>query len=158
MPGSSARSACAELALYKAGRSDADALRKAVVGFFEGYDDLLVRKSQQGTHVGKYGIAPYYFFFGHTYVALAIEELPEAERDAHRAELRRLIWSTRNDDGSWNDRVFPRSAAYGTAVTVLAFTEPAYTARPRAVVPPPVIVEASDAEDDEASTSETDDR
>ena len=124
MPGSSARSACAELALYKAGRSDADELRKAVVGFFEGYDDLLVRKSQQGTHVGKYGIAPYYFFFGHTYVALAIEELPEAERDAHRAELRRLIWSTRNDDGSWNDRVFPRTASYSTAMILQALQAP----------------------------------
>ena len=124
MPGSSARSACAELALYKAGRSDADELRKAVVGFFEGYDDLLVRKSQQGTHVGKYGIAPYYFFFGHTYAALAIEELPEAERDAHRAELRRLIWSTRDDDGSWNDRVFPRTASYSTAMIVQALQAP----------------------------------
>ena len=52
--------------------------------------------------------------------------------------------SVRDEDGTWNDRVFPRSAAYGTAVTVLAFTEPAYAARPRAVVPPPAVVEAVD--------------
>ena len=58
MPGSSARSAAAELALYKAGRSNMDELRKAVDGFFVGWDDLLKRKSKQGTHKGPYGIAP----------------------------------------------------------------------------------------------------
>lgn len=124
MPGSSARSACAELALYKAGRSDVDSLRMAIDGFFEGWEDLLVRKSQQGTHVGEYGIAPYYFFFGHTYAALAIEELPEKERAAKRAELARLLWETRDGDGTWNDRIFPRTASYSTAMTILALRAP----------------------------------
>ena len=120
MPGSSARAACAELALYKAGRSDVDALRTSVVGFFEGWEDLLDRKSKQGTHEGSYGIAPYYFFFGHTYAALAIEELPEAERETQRAELAHVIWKTRDEDGSWNDRIFPRTSSYSTAMVVLA--------------------------------------
>ena len=130
MPGSSARSACAELALFKAGRSDVDALRISVTGFFEGWEDLLDRKSKQGTHKGAYGIAPYYFFFGHTYAALAIEELPEAERAAQRAELARLIWKTRDGDGSWNDRIFPRTSSYSTAMVVLALQAP--TRKPNA--------------------------
>jgi len=130
MPGSSARSAVAELALYKAGRSGIDDLRRAVDGFFVGWDDLLVRKSQQGTHVGPYGIAPYYFFFGHTYVAMAIEELPEAERAARRAALAELIWRTRDEDGSWNDRIFPRSASYATAMVILALRAPEAEAVP----------------------------
>lgn len=120
MPGSSARSACAELALFKAGRSDVESLRAAVIGFFEGYPDLLDRKSKQGTHEGDYDIAPYYFYFGHAYCALAIEELPERERPSRRAELASLIWSTRDDDGSWNDRIFPRTASYSTAMVVLS--------------------------------------
>ena len=35
----------------------------------------LRRPSQQGTHVGEFGIAPYYFMYGHTYVAMAIEAM-----------------------------------------------------------------------------------
>lgn len=124
MPGSAARSSVAELALYKAGRSSTEDLRRAVEGFFVGWDDLLVRKSQQGTHVGPYGIAPYYFFFGHTYVAMAIEELPEGERPSRRAALTELIWRTRDEDGSWNDRIFPRSASYSTAMVILALQAP----------------------------------
>lgn len=124
MPGSSARSSVAELALYKAGRSDLDELRKAVDGFFTGWDDLLVRKSQQGTHKGKYGIAPYYFFFGHTYAALAIEELPKDEAGAKRGELAQLLWRTMEEDGTWNDRIFPRTASYSTAMSLMALGAP----------------------------------
>lgn len=120
MPGSSARSSVAELALYKAGRSDIDELRRAVDGFFVGWDDLLVRKSQQGTHVAPYGIAPYYFFFGHTFAAHAIEELPEKERAARRDELAELLWRTREEDVSWNDRIFPRTSSYSTAMAMMA--------------------------------------
>lgn len=124
MPGSAARSAVAELARYKAGKSDIDELRKAVDGFFIGWDDLLDRKSKQGTHEGEYEIAPYYFFFGHTYAALAIEELPAKEAESRRAELVELIWKTREEDGSWNDRIFPRTASYSTAMAMLALLAP----------------------------------
>lgn len=125
MPGSSARSAVAELALHLAERSEGQDLRAAVAGFFEGWDDLLARKSKQGTHEGPYGIAPYYFFFGHTYAALAIEHLPEEERPPLRRRLQALLWRTREEDGGWNDRVFPRSKAYSTAMALLALRAPA---------------------------------
>jgi hypothetical protein len=59
--------------------------------------------------------------------------------------------SVRDDDGSWNDRVFPRSAAYGTAVTLLAFTEPAHAARTPNTPPPPTAPEPEAASDDAAS-------
>jgi hypothetical protein len=125
MPGSAARSAVAELALHLAGRSEPARLRGAVLGFFEGWEDLLARKSKQGTHKGEFGIAPYYFFFGHAYVAAAIEALPEGEQRLElRQRLQGLIWSTRESDGSWNDRVFPRTGSYGTAMVVLALTAP----------------------------------
>ena len=124
MPGSSARSAVAELSLYLAGRSDQDDLRTAVLGFFVGWEHLLARKSKQGTHEGPYGIAPYYFFFGHTYAALAIEQLPEEERPGLRQRLHAVLWRTREADGSWNDRVFPRSTSYSTAMVVLALRAP----------------------------------
>lgn len=124
MPSSAARSSVATLALYKAGRRSQDDLRLAVQGFFDGWEDLLARKSKQGTHKRPYGIAPYYFFYGHTYAALAIEELPEEERPARRASLVSLLWKTRDDGGTWNDRVFPRTASYSTAMAILALTAP----------------------------------
>ena len=124
MPSSAARSSVATLALYMAGRRSQDDLRLAVQGFFDGWENLLARKSKQGTHKRPYGIAPYYFFYGHTYAALAIEELPEAERPARRASLVSLLWKTRDDGGTWNDRVFPRTASYSTAMAILALTAP----------------------------------
>ncbi len=124
MPASSARSSVATLALYKAGRKTQDDLRLAVQGFFDGWDDLLVRKSQQGTHLPPYNIAPYYFFFGHTYAAFAIEELPEAEKETRRKELRDKLWETREEDGTWNDRIFPRTSSYSTAMSILALRAP----------------------------------
>ncbi len=122
MEGACARSAIAELCLFRAGRSDVVKLRAAVDGFFteRNWKELLVRKSQQGTHVAPYSVAPYYFFFGHTYAALAAEHLPEAERAPYREKLRELLWRTIEGQGAWNDRIFPRTESYSTAMSVLA--------------------------------------
>ena len=113
------------LVLLRAGRSDADRLRVAVDGFFDNWEHLLDRKSKQGTHEGPYAIAPYYFFYGHTYVGLAIEHLPEDQRPALRETLRELLWKTRDENGGWNDRVFPRTESYSTAMAALALLAPA---------------------------------
>ncbi len=130
MNGSSARASVAELALFLGGRSSAERLRVAVDGFFLGWDDLLVRKSQQGTHEGPYGIAPYYFFFGHGYAALAIEALPEGERAPLRDQLLERLVRTREEGGGWNDRVFPRTRSYGTAMALQALVAPGSAPHP----------------------------
>lgn len=124
MHASSARAAVAELALHHAGLSNLKDLRQAVDGFFDGWEHLLKRKSQQGTHEGPYSIAPYYFFFGHGYVAHAIEALPDKQRPALRAQLRKVLLATRDEGGSWNDRIFPRTSAYCTAMVLMALRAP----------------------------------
>ncbi|MCA8944461.1 MAG: terpene cyclase/mutase family protein [Planctomycetes bacterium] len=124
MPGACARAAIAELCLFLAGRSDEMRLRNAVYAFFAHYEDLLVRKSQQGTHVAPYGVAPYYFMYAHTYAALAIEYLPRVDRQALRKKMQETLWSTREADGGWNDRIFPRSKSYSTAMAMLALGAP----------------------------------
>lgn len=124
MPGACARAAVAELCLFRAGRSDETKLRVAVDAFFGHWDELLKRKSKQGTHEGPYGIAPYYFYYGHTYAALAIEHLPEADRPALRAQMQETLWKTRDTDGGWNDRVFLRTQSYSTAMSMLALLAP----------------------------------
>ena len=125
MPGAAARASVAELALLLAGRSDPRRLGTAVDGFFEHWEELYARKSKQGTHEGPYGVAPYYFMFGHTYAALAIEYLPEAAKSELRHKLHSTLAKTREADGGWNDRIFPRSKSYATAMAILALCAPA---------------------------------
>lgn len=120
MHASAARAAIAELCLFRAGRSSVDDLRRAVAGFHDGWYELEKRKSQQGTHEGPYNIAPYYFFFGHTYAALAAEYLPEDERPEWRARMHAALWRTREDHGGWNDRIFPRTESFSTAMALQA--------------------------------------
>ena len=110
-------------------------MRAALNAFHTNWDELKKRHQQTGTHVAPYNIAPYYFYYGHRYAAQAIEMLPEAERAAERDRLLEVVLRTRAADGTWNDRVFPRSANYGTSMIVLALLgdqtplPPKYTGR-----------------------------
>jgi hypothetical protein len=124
VPGSAARMAVGEVALAAAGRSSVDRLRGAVDAFIVHWSWLDERRAKPGTHMGRYRIAPYYFYFGHWYAAQAAELLPEPERGEYRRRLRDLLMATRRDDGAWNDRVFPRTAGVCTAMAVLALTAP----------------------------------
>lgn len=123
-PGAAARMAVAESTLMLAGRGDAARLRGAVDAFFTHWDRLEERRAKTGTHEGPFGIAPYYFYFGHYYAAQAIELLPAHERNEYRKRLKERLLATKAENGSWNDRVFPRSAAYGTAMAMLALRAP----------------------------------
>lgn len=116
--GNCARAAIVEIALRLAGRSTPERLRGAIDQFVAHWEWLEKRRAKTGTHVAPYGVAPYYFYFGHEYAALAVELLPEADREAVRASVRELLARTRADDGTWNDRVFPRSANFGTATAL----------------------------------------
>ena len=87
---------------------------------FEHWDDLEARRKKTGTHEGPYRIAPYYFYYAHAYTAQAIELLPEKTRDELRQRMFDTLLRTRDDDGTWDDRIFPRTRNYGTSMAVLA--------------------------------------
>jgi hypothetical protein len=126
-PGAAARAAVCEATLMLAGRGDEARLSAAIDLFFAHWDDLAVRKSQTGTHIPPYGIAPYYFLFGHVYCAQAIEFLPRGERrDGLRQKMLQVLARSREADGSWNDRQFGRSAGYGTALALLTMHMPRF--------------------------------
>lgn len=128
LPSAAARAAVCEVTLLLAGRGDPQRLEAAVDLFFAHWDDLAVRKSQTGTHIEPYGIAPYYFLFGHVYAAQAIEFVADAERrEALRTKLRAVLAKSREADGSWNDRQFGRSGGYGTALALLTLHMPHLT-------------------------------
>lgn len=119
LPGSSARSHVCETTLVLLGGGSIDAVQAALQAFHKHWDDLKKRHQQPGTHVAPYMIAPYYFYYGHRYAAQAIEMLPESARTMERDRLLNVVLRTREPDGTWNDRVFPRSKNYGTAMIVL---------------------------------------
>jgi hypothetical protein len=120
VPGAIARMAAAEATLYLCGEGNLDAVRGSVDAFLVHWGRLEERRSKTGTHEGDYGIAPYYFFFGHYYAAQAIELLPEGVRQEYREHLCGVVFRVRHEDGRWNDRVFARSANYGTAMAMMA--------------------------------------
>ena len=124
-PSSAARAAACETTLLLAGRGDKQRLEKAVDLFFAHWDALAVRKSQTGTHIPPYGIAPYYFLYGHVYAAQAIEQIDDAgKRATLREKMRNVLAKSREQDGSWNDRQFGRSGGYGTALALLTLYMP----------------------------------
>lgn len=121
LPGSIGRMVSVESVLTLAGRGDPKRLSTAVASFFEHWEQLEVRRQKNGTHIRPFGVAPYYFIYGHHYAALAIELLADdEERTKQRAALHAKLAETQEEDGGWNDRVFPRSRNYGTAVGILA--------------------------------------
>jgi hypothetical protein len=144
IPGAVGRMCALEAALARAGKGDEKRLRFAVEKFFEFWPELEKRRKKQGTHVAPYGVAPYYFFYAFTHAAQAIEFLPEADRLALREKFRELLFKVRDADGTWNDRVFPRSASFGTAMSVLALAEAG--AGRKAVVPAPAAQPAQSAQ------------
>lgn len=120
LPGAMGRMLTTEVALLDAGRGDPERLQAAVDAFFEHWQELEKRRQQTGTHIRPYGVAPYYFMYAHLYAAEAIARLDGDDREKARAKLEQLLLDVREEDGGWNDRVFPRSRNYGTAMGILA--------------------------------------
>lgn len=142
LPGAIGRMVCTEAVLFRTGRSDAERVRFAVDRFFEHWGELEKRRRKTGTHLPPYGVAPYYFFFAFRHAAEAIELLPAADRPALRAKLAELLARVRDSDGTWNDRVFPRSASYGSTMAAMSLLapwqpEPARWSLPRGANGPP---------------------
>ena len=135
IPGAIGRMCATESALFLAGRSTQDRLRFAVNVFIAHWPELEKRRRKNGTHEPPYAVAPYYFYYGFHHAALAIELLKESERPLYRAKLADLLFSVREEDGTWNDRVFTRSANFGTAMTMSAFLMP-WSARPIGLAKP----------------------
>lgn len=134
-PGAIGRSPVTECVLVLAGRGSVDNVRRSLVNFFEHWEWLEKRRKGTGTHVPPYQIAPYYFFYAHGYAGLAIEFLPEEERDGFRKQLLARLFQVQEPSGGWNDRVFPRSENYGTAMGLIALLAPQLE-RPAGWTPP----------------------
>jgi hypothetical protein len=128
IPGAIGRMVCSESVLMRAGRSDVASIRAALDAFIAHWRQLEIRRKKSGTHVGPYGVAPYYFFFGFYHACDAVELLPMAERAEYRRQFEQLLFAVRDPDGTWDDRVFPRTRNFGTAMTLMALQRPQFPA------------------------------
>jgi hypothetical protein len=124
VPGAVGRMCAVEATLVMAGRGSVAQVRGAVDAFIVHWEWLNKRRAKSGTHEGRYGVAPYYFMYAHHAAARAIELLPEKERAEYRRRVTELMFSVRDEDGSWNDRVFKRTANFGTSFAMLAMMMP----------------------------------
>lgn len=124
VPGAVGRMCAVEATLVMAGRGSVAQVRGAVDAFIVHWEWLNKRRAKSGTHEGPYGVAPYYFMYAHHAAAQAIELLPEKERGEYRRRVTELMFSVRDEDGSWNDRVFKRTANFGTSFAMLALMMP----------------------------------
>jgi hypothetical protein len=124
VPGAIGRMPICETTLTLAGQGDVKHLVNAVEAFLEEWPALEDRRARNGTHEPPYMVAPYYFCYAHLYAAQAIEMLPEEVRDDYRERFRERLFSVKEMDGTWNDRVFERSANFGTSTSLLALMQP----------------------------------
>lgn len=123
VPGAIARMALCETTLMMLDKGDPERLQASIDAFHEHWDELEKRRKKTGTHKPPYGIAPYYFYFGHRYVAQAISMLPKEKQQAEMERYEKAMLKTKDADNTWNDRVFDRSKAYGTAMVILSLTD-----------------------------------
>ncbi|MBI4563525.1 MAG: terpene cyclase/mutase family protein [Planctomycetes bacterium] len=124
LPGSAGRAVVSESTLGFMGGSSPERIQFALDNFYRNWRELEKRRAKSGTHTGTYGIAPYYFYYAHRFLAQLIELLPEEKRPAERQRLFHTIMATRDDDGTWCDRyhkVHHRSRNVDTAFVLLAF-------------------------------------
>ena len=120
--GSVARSPVTESTLLMLGKGDKERLAFAIDCFHEHWDELEKRRKKNGTHLAPHGIAPYYFYYAHRYAAQAIRMLPAAEQKSAFDKFVPVLLRTKDDDNTWNDRVFEQSKAYGTSMSLLALS------------------------------------
>ena len=123
LPGSVARGPITEATLLMLGAGDQKNLQSAIDAFHEHWDELEKRRKKTGTHLPPHGIAPYYFYYGHRYAAQAIRMLPDDKQDSEFNKFENVLMKTKDDDNTWNDRVFERSKAFGTAMSLLALSQ-----------------------------------
>jgi hypothetical protein len=76
---------------------------------------LSIGRKRPIPHESHAQVAGYFYYFGHYYGALCIEELPEEKRDFFRAHMAKTLMALQEKDGSWWDYpLYAYHRPYGT--------------------------------------------
>ena len=151
-PGSIARGPVSESTLMMLGQGDEEKIQFAINAFHEHWNELEKRRKKTGTHKPPHGVAPYYFYYGHRYAAQAIRMLPKEKQDDEFNKFVAVLMKTKDPDDTWNDRVFDRSKAYGTAMSLLALS------RENVLLPKKIELKEEEGDEKEKGKSPADDK
>jgi len=71
-------------------------------------------------HEAWFQVAGYFYYYGHYYAALCIEQLPKADRPHFQGHIAKLMLDLQEKDGSWWDYpLYDYHQQYGTALTLM---------------------------------------
>jgi hypothetical protein len=112
-------SACT-LALFKNGKTDAQAVADAVETFVRRRGELDRVKGYPGNHcVRSYANAAYYFYYGHYYAALALQSIKDEDlKKKYGAFIQEALVKTQWKEGTWTDHN-GFGQLYGTAMAMM---------------------------------------
>lgn len=73
----------------------------------------------ESPHFADFGVAGYFYYYGHYYAAQCVEQLPRAEQRFYQDHLANLIVPKQEKDGSWWDYIlYDYHQQYGTGMAV----------------------------------------
>jgi hypothetical protein len=85
---------------------------------------LSIGRKRPVPHESYFAVAGYFYYFGHYYAAMAIDELPEPERTKFQGHMNATILPKQEKDGSWWDYPFYNyHRPYGTAMALFAIAD-----------------------------------
>jgi hypothetical protein len=96
--------------------------------FTDWLDRLIVRngwldmgRKRPIPHESHFMVAGYFYYYGHYYATLCVEQLPSAERPFYQDHLARILLSHQERDGSWWDYpLYNYHQQYGTAFALMS--------------------------------------
>ena len=82
---------------------------------------LDVARKRPVPHESWFAVAGYFFYYGHLYASLCIEQLPANERGEYQQNLSQILLPLQEKDGSWWDFPFYNyHQQYGTAMALIS--------------------------------------
>jgi hypothetical protein len=85
---------------------------------------LSVGRKRPIPHESFFHVAGYFYYYGHWYASMCIEQLPAAERPYFQDHLAHIILPLQEHDGSWWDfPLYDYHQQYGTAMAVMTLVE-----------------------------------
>lgn len=120
--GSLGRSQCCNVALRLWGDTEITdlVLEHWLVRLYERNGWLDMGRKRPVPHESWMGVAGYFYYFGHYYAGICIEQLPVAKRQPYQGLLAKLMLDRQEKDGSWWDYpLYNYHQPYGTAYALL---------------------------------------
>jgi hypothetical protein len=85
-------------------------------------------------HESFFAVAGYFFYFGHYYAGMCVDQLPPEKQGFYKHHIARIILDLQETDGSWFDYPFyDYHKAYGTSFAVMTLNS--CRAKPKICVP-----------------------